>query len=127
MTLISICLPFHLVSLLSIVVLGTTPIHAIDFVATTHRANRDRVDELPLYGTPPAPQWSGFLDASESTPGTFLHYWFAHFEGKDDNRKKHTSLSLNTEIPVVVWFNGRLLPSCIILSVIVSCQSYLKN
>jgi hypothetical protein len=76
----------------------------------THRADRDRVHELPLYGTPPAPQWSGFLDASKSTPGTYLHYWFAHYEGKEDERKKRTSLSLNTEIPVIVWFNGTLVP-----------------
>jgi len=81
-------------------------LNTMKLVSNTQRARDDRVHELPLYGTPPAPQWSGFLNASKSTPGTFLHYWFAHFEGKDGQRRKHDSLSLDTGIPIVVWFNG---------------------
>jgi hypothetical protein len=44
-------------------------------------AKADRVLNLPLYGTPPSPQYSGFLNASMSTEGTFLHYWMASYEG----------------------------------------------
>ena len=29
------------------------------------------------FGKPPAPQYSGFLDAGSAEPGTKLHYWFA--------------------------------------------------
>ena len=98
------CLGLQCFLLLAAEIAGS--LNTMKLVSNTQRARDDRVHELPLYGVPPAPQWSGFLNASKSTPGTFLHYWFAHFEGKDDERKKHDSLSLDTGIPIVVWFNG---------------------
>lgn len=55
----------------------------------------DAVHELPGWGRPPAPQWSGFLDASEAEPGTMLHYWFAEAEVEDPSK-----------LPVVLWLNG---------------------
>ena len=55
----------------------------------------DAVRELPGFGAPPTAQFSGFLDASSSTPGTMLHYWFAAKETAD----------WLTE-PTVFWFNG---------------------
>lgn len=55
----------------------------------------DEVPDLPGYGTPPAPQWSGFLNASAAEPGTMLHYWFAQAESPD-----------SASMPVVLWLNG---------------------
>lgn len=126
----SSCFGLYMWSVCFIVVFLWAHCSALGTLMTnTHRADRDRVHELPLYGTPPAPQWSGFLDASESTPGTYLHYWFAHFEGKEDDRKKRTSLSLNTEIPVIVWFNGMLVPYLLWCSIFPSvfCMSKRMN
>jgi len=59
--------------------------------------SKDAVPTLPSYGTPPSPMWSGYLDASASTPGTMLHYWFSAAE-KDDWQDPRT--------PVVLWLNG---------------------
>ena len=57
--------------------------------------SEDSVSSLPLYGVPPTPQWSGFLDASSGgNQGTFLHYWFAEAENNP------------AEAPVVLWLNG---------------------
>merc|ERR1712028_163826 len=58
---------------------------------------KDAVLTLPSYGTPPSPMWSGYLDASASTPGTMLHYWFSAAE-KDSWQDPST--------PVVLWLNG---------------------
>ena len=61
----------------------------------------DRVESLPLYGPPPTPQYSGYLDATNGcdteTNGPFckLHYWFAEAEGEDAATK-----------PVILWLNG---------------------
>ena len=61
----------------------------------------DLVASLPGYGAPPAPQYSGFLNASTapavSGGGTHLHYWFAQYEGED---------RAWTDAPVVLWLNG---------------------
>jgi cathepsin A (carboxypeptidase C) len=63
----------------------------------------DAVPTLPLYGAPPTPQWSGFLDGKGTTahPGCAasekvcqLHYWFA--EAEEDAKNK----------PIVLWLNG---------------------
>ena len=54
----------------------------------------DFVAYLPGFGVPPTPQYSGFLDAGASAPGTKLHYWFA--ESDDDPATK----------PTVLWLNG---------------------
>mmetsp|Transcript_5254 Transcript_5254/g.14863 ORF Transcript_5254/g.14863 Transcript_5254/m.14863 type:complete len:549 (-) Transcript_5254:207-1853(-) len=55
----------------------------------------DAVPYLPGYGEPPAPQWSGYLNASAGEPGTMLHYWFAAAETGDFRA-----------MPVVLWLNG---------------------
>lgn len=55
----------------------------------------DAVPELPLYGVPPAPMYSGFLNASAVEPGTFLHYWLALAESPDA-----------WNMPLVLWLNG---------------------
>lgn len=60
----------------------------------------DLIDELPDYGRPPTPQFSGFLDASAGCdvatngPECQLHYWLALAEEKP------------SEAPVVLWLNG---------------------
>lgn len=66
--------------------------------------NADLVTDLPGYGAPPTTQYSGFLDASASTPGTRLHYWFAAKETTrgDDADGRNAWL----EAPTAVWFNG---------------------
>ena len=55
----------------------------------------DAVPTLPGYGAPPSTQYSGFLDASASTPGTALHYWFAAKRDGDWMRA-----------PTLLWMNG---------------------
>ena len=58
----------------------------------------DRIHELPLFGKPPTPQYSGYLDGTDgcdtSVNGEFckIHYWYAASELK--------------EAPVVLWLNG---------------------
>ena len=60
----------------------------------------DLIDELPGYGRPPTPHFSGFLDASAGCdvatngPVCQLHYWLALAE-KDPSKA-----------PVVLWLNG---------------------
>lgn len=54
----------------------------------------EEVLNLPGFGKPPAPQYSGFLDASGAEKGTWLHYWFAL---ADDNA---------ASLPLVLWLNG---------------------
>ena len=66
-------------------------------LATTAVPTADEVSHLPGYaGSLPAPQFSGFLDASASEPGTHLHYWFAACSAAGDWKEK----------PVVLWLNG---------------------
>lgn len=57
----------------------------------------DSVPNVPGYGTPPAPMYSGFLDASAAEPGTHLHYWFAAAETPDWS--SHST-------PITLWLNG---------------------
>ena len=70
------------------------------FATSSSACLEDLIDELPGYGRPPTPQFSGFLDASEGCnvkvngPECKLHYWFALAE-------KEPSKS-----PVVLWLNG---------------------
>jgi serine carboxypeptidase-like clade 1 len=56
----------------------------------------DAVTSLPGFGVPPAPQYSGFLDATAADPsaGVHLHYWFASTESTDP------------KAPVILWLNG---------------------
>mgnify|MGYP002803544019 FL=1 len=56
-------------------------------------ANEEVLD-LPGFGKPPAPQYSGFLDAGSAEPGTKLHYWFALADVTASDK------------PVVLWLNG---------------------
>ena len=64
-------------------------------VATVATPDADAVLSLPGYGTPPSPQFSGFLNASAAEPGTMLHYWFAAAASPDWKN-----------MPVVLWLNG---------------------
>jgi serine carboxypeptidase-like clade I len=57
------------------------------------------VPTLPLFGTPPSPMWSGFLDASAAENGTMLHYWYAQMEGTEASPSGEGH-------PVVLWLNG---------------------
>ena len=107
-------------ALLSLTGLLACMAHNVPLFEETVDAHADRVLNLPLYGTPPSPHYSGFLNASLSTPGTFLHYWMAHYEGEDDDldfqsdlesgrqkRRETTFTPLDpSEIPVIFWFNG---------------------
>lgn len=60
----------------------------------------DRVTELPVYGPPPTPQYSGYLDGTAGCdtvangPFCKLHYWFAEAEGGAEGK------------PVILWLNG---------------------
>jgi len=56
--------------------------------------SKDSVPNLPGYGKPPAPMWSGFLNASAEEPGTYLHYWYAEAENNA------------ASAPIVLWLNG---------------------
>lgn len=61
----------------------------------------DLIEELPLYGRPPTPQFSGYLDATQGCdlatngPVCKLHYWLALADGPHVMDK-----------PVVLWLNG---------------------
>jgi serine carboxypeptidase-like clade 1 len=74
---------------------------ALLFAAVTRASPlNDLVQHLPLYGTPPSPQFSGYLDATDGcdteTNGPYckIHYWFALAENDFINK------------PVVLWLNG---------------------
>lgn len=60
----------------------------------------DKINSLPLFGPPPTPQYSGYLDATDGcntdVNGDYckIHYWFAAAEKDAANA------------PVVLWFNG---------------------
>ena len=82
----------------SLVALFTTP-------TTLAAPLKDLIDELPGYGRPPTPHFSGYLDASEGCdtkvngPVCKIHYWLAM---ADDGSSRN-----NNEIrPTVLWLNG---------------------
>ena len=54
----------------------------------------DLVSELPGYGVPKTPHFSGYLDAA--TNGTRLHYWLAAYTGPGAWQEK----------PTILWLNG---------------------
>jgi carboxypeptidase C (cathepsin A) len=65
----------------------------------------DIIHEVPLYGRPPTPQFSGYLDATNdgcdmatNGPVCKLHYWLALAEDNEDG----PGLSK----PLVLWLNG---------------------
>ena len=71
----------------------------LSFIAAVQSAPElDRIHELPFFGKPPTPQYSGYLDGTDgcdtSINGDFckIHYWYAASELK--------------EAPVVLWLNG---------------------
>jgi len=81
-------------------------------VALTNAAPlEDRIDNLPGYGPPPTPQYSGYLDASEGCdklkngPICKIHYWLAMADdSKDDSRDKEHEMVAPR--PTVLWLNG---------------------
>jgi serine carboxypeptidase-like clade I len=58
---------------------------------TTSAAELDRVESLPLFGRPPSPQWSGYLNATAGCDTDVngndcqLHYWLALAEQDAEN------------------------------------------
>jgi serine carboxypeptidase-like clade 1 len=65
----------------------------------------DRIDSLPLFGPPPTPHYSGYLDATDGcnteVNGAYckIHYWFATAEDGPDG-------AAAADKPVVLWLNG---------------------
>ena len=63
----------------------------------------DRIDSLPLFGPPPTPHYSSYLDATAGcntkVNGAYckIHYWFWTADGNPDNAATK---------PVVLWLNG---------------------
>jgi cathepsin A (carboxypeptidase C) len=78
------------------VVLFSVALKACVFAAI----EEDLISSLPLFGKPPTPQYSGYLDGTDGcdteTNGPFcrLHYWYAEAEGGSADK------------PVVLWLNG---------------------
>jgi hypothetical protein len=74
----------------------------------------DLIEELPLYGRPPTPQFSGYLDASEGCdvdtngPICKLHYWLALADSSSSSSSSSRSSSSDdvANKPVVLWLNG---------------------
>jgi carboxypeptidase C (cathepsin A) len=76
----------------------------------------DRIDNLPGYGPPPTPQYSGYLDASEGCdkikngPICKIHYWLAmaddeHYKNDDSNNNNNKNKD-DAPRPTVLWLNG---------------------
>jgi len=78
--------------------LGTTPI-----TKTVAAPLEDLIDELPGYGRPPTPQFSGYLDGSEGCdtdlngPICKIHYWLAMADDVEPG---------DFPRPTVLWLNG---------------------
>jgi hypothetical protein len=76
------------------------------FTAIAAAPEEDRIVELPLFGIPPTPQYSGYLDGTDgcdtTANGDFckVHYWYASAatELMDDDD--------DDDAPVVLWLNG---------------------
>jgi hypothetical protein len=85
--------------------------------ATTAAPLEDRIENLPGYGSPPTPQYSGYLDASEGCdklkngPICKIHYWLAmaddeHYtNNKNSNNNKNNNYN-DASKPTVLWLNG---------------------
>lgn len=75
----------------------------IGYVTAQYPVESDRISELPLFGKPPSPQWSGYLNATEGCDiasngnDCQLHYWLAlqdDFQGTTPTK------------PLILWLNG---------------------
>lgn len=94
----------------------------VDAAAVPPRANTgtmqdDLVSDLPGYGPPPTPQFSGYLDATDgcntAVNGAYckIHYWLCTADGssssttKDNDDEKDFVVNM-ADKPVVLWLNG---------------------
>mmetsp|Transcript_27957 Transcript_27957/g.31408 ORF Transcript_27957/g.31408 Transcript_27957/m.31408 type:complete len:726 (+) Transcript_27957:93-2270(+) len=79
----------------------------------------DLIIELPGYGRPPTPHFSGYLDASDGCdtavngPICKIHYWLALADKENKNENEDEATSSNdsksttaTTSPTVLWLNG---------------------
>jgi hypothetical protein len=77
----------------------------------------DKINTLPLFGPPPTPQYSGYLDGTAgcdtSVNGAYckVHYWFATAAGTNANANAgedelETTTTTKNDKPVVLWLNG---------------------
>ncbi len=74
--------------------------------ATSAAPLEDLIDELPGYGRPPTPMFSGYLDATDGCDTTVngpvckIHYWLAMADDSDFDEKTYGPR------PTVLWLNG---------------------
>lgn len=72
----------------------------------------DRVVELPLFGTPPTPHYSGYLNATAGCDIAIngnscqIHYWMALATNDKDDDNKHIMDNGWQTKPVVLFMNG---------------------
>lgn len=89
----------------------TTPLPALLLALIFHRRLvvvvdslplADQIDSLPLYGPPPTPQFSGYLNGTNGCrdDSCYLHYWFVTASTNSDDDDDWT------QRPVVLWLNG---------------------
>jgi serine carboxypeptidase-like clade I len=89
---------------------GTRSAPAATTAANTAAVDPDQIKTLPLFGRPPSPQWSGYLNATAGCDTTVngndcqLHYWLALAEEEEEDgrgTKNH-----NNKKPLILWLNG---------------------
>eukprot|EP00531_Pseudo-nitzschia_arenysensis_P014276 CAMPEP_0116120680 /NCGR_PEP_ID=MMETSP0329-20121206/3302_1 /TAXON_ID=697910 /ORGANISM="Pseudo-nitzschia arenysensis, Strain B593" /LENGTH=648 /DNA_ID=CAMNT_0003614461 /DNA_START=54 /DNA_END=2000 /DNA_ORIENTATION=+ len=72
----------------------------------------DLIDELPSYGRPPTPMFSGYLDATAGCdtvvngPVCKIHYWLAMADDSDYPANKDGNNDKFAPRPTVLWLNG---------------------
>eukprot|EP00536_Pseudo-nitzschia_multiseries_P004226 jgi/Psemu1/187563/e_gw1.69.80.1 len=94
--------------------LAATVAIAWTFSATRAAPLDDLITELPDYGRPPTPQFSGYLDASKGCdpdtngPVCKIHYWLALADNNDGDVDTVTDTDTVTKpVPkTVLWLNG---------------------
>merc|ERR1719491_1218373 len=85
---------------------------------------QDLISDLPGYGRPPTPHFSGYLDASAGCdtavngPICNIHYWLALADADTENENEHehedeatrsnddSKSKTATTSPTVLWLNG---------------------